>query len=312
MKTDTTVLIIASGNSPSGKASPFIVEQAESLAKRGYRIEFFLVRGRGMLSYCIHVFKLMLRVWCKPKPALIHAHFVWSGLLAVLQLRIPVVVTFHGCDLNMPKLRRVSNLLVAPYVRYSILVNQSMLNFLKHGNKAWIPCGIDTQLFSPVPKLDARTRMGLPLDKKIVVFSSSFDREEKNSKLAHAAISMLKDDVIFIEFKGFSRSQSAYLYSAADCLLLTSLREGSPQVIKEAMSCNCPIVSTDVGDIRWLLGDTTQARIVGFDTRDVTSGLEMILKHSSRSNGRERIMELELDLKPIAERIDSIYWEVMS
>jgi teichuronic acid biosynthesis glycosyltransferase TuaC len=59
------------------------------------------------------------------------------------------------------------------------------------------------------------------------------------------------------------------LLNAADLLLLTSLTEGSPQVIKEAMACNCPIVATDVGDIREIIGYTDGCYITTFKPSDV-------------------------------------------
>lgn len=311
MDNSKTILVVASGNLQNGQASPFVLEQASSLEKFGYRIEFFLVKGKGLGSYLRHIFKLMLRIWFKSKPYLIHAHFVWSGLVSVLQLRVPVIVTYHGCDLNVQTLRRVSNYLVRPLSRHSIVVNKEMLPFLSGKHKSWVPCGVDVELFVPYPKTKARKELGLPSDKQLVLFASSFNRIEKNYPLARQAIAELGEDIELIEFHGYTRRESAYLYSAVDCLLLTSIREGSPQVIKEAMACCCPIVSTDVGDIRWLFGETTQTKIVSFNPNDVASGLSDILKSNLRSNGRERIIDLGLDLNSIAGRIDMVYKEVM-
>jgi glycosyltransferase involved in cell wall biosynthesis len=312
MRNQKIILIVASGNSQIGEVSPFISEQAKSIESLGYGIEFFLIKGKGLSSYLGHVFGLLYRVWCKPRPYLIHAHFVWSGLVAVLQLRVPVIVTYHGCDLNVPMLRRISNNLVRPLSRHSIVVNKEMLPYLSGKNKSWIPCGIDVKLFVPYPKSTARKELGLPRDRQIVLFASSFNRIEKNYALAEQAVNELNANVDLIEFSGYTRKKSAYLYSAVDCLLLTSIREGSPQVIKEAMACGCPIVSTDVGDISWLLKKTTQTRIVSFKPKDVALGLSEILGSGLRSNGRERVIELGLDLDSIANRIDNVYKVVKS
>jgi len=286
------------------------VEQAHSLQELGYQLEFFLISGKGTWPYLRHVCKLIFRVWREPKPWLIHAHFVWSGLVAVLQLRVPVVVTFHGCDLNVPKLRKISDKVVRRLSRYSIVVNEAMLPYLSGGKKAWVPCGIDTSLFSLCNKQSARERLGLDPEKRIILFSSTFDRIEKNYHLAAQAIDLLNFEVDVLEFSGYSRIDSSLLYSAVDCLLLTSIREGSPQVIKEAMACGCPIVSTDVGDVSWLLGDTVNCFVSSFEPQDVAHKLVLVLSNGERTNGRERIMELGLDLSSIALRIERVYREL--
>lgn len=307
MLKEKVVLIVASGNSRNGVASPFIVEQANSLNELGYSPDFFLIHGKGAFSYLLHIVKLIVRVWKMPKPMLIHAHFLWSGLVAVMQLRIPVVVTYHGCDLNIPKLRKISDKVVRRLSQYSIVVNKNMLSYLSGNKKTWIPCGIDTALFSPVAKHSARVKLGFDQATKIILFSSTFDRIEKNYSLAIQALELINIEYELLEFTGYSRAESALLYTAVDCLLLTSIREGSPQVIKEAMACGCPIVSTDVGDISWLLGDTTNCYISSFEPQDIARKLVMVLSNGARSNGRERILELGLDLSSIAKQITHVY-----
>src|ERR1700754_2865509 len=51
----------------------------------------------------------------------------------------------------------------------------------------------------------------------------------------------------------------------AHVLVLPSFMEGSPNVIKEAMASNCPVVATDVGDVKWVLGNTQGCFIASFD-----------------------------------------------
>ena len=97
------------------------------------------------------------------------------------------------------------------------------------------------------------------------------------------------------------------LYSAVDCLLITSIREGSPQVVKEAMACNCPIVSTNVGDVKEVIGDTRNCYITNFDPQYIALCLDKVLETSERANGRQRILNLKLDISDIAKRLDEIY-----
>ena len=104
-------------------------------------------------------------------------------------------------------------------------------------------------------------------------------------------------------------------YNSADLLLLTSFHEGSPNVIKEAMACNCPIVSTDVGDVKRLFGEYTRCLYIhSFDPIDVAEKIKQAsssAKKHGQTNGRERIIELGLDSNTIAEKIIEVYNEVL-
>jgi glycosyltransferase involved in cell wall biosynthesis len=99
-----------------------------------------------------------------------------------------------------------------------------------------------------------------------------------------------------------------------DILLLTSRWEGSPNIIKEAMACNRPIVATDVGDIRWLFGNEPGHYICDFDPQDIAAKIEQALDFNDkngRTNGRNRIIELGLDSISIAKKLESVYNEVL-
>ena len=105
-----------------------------------------------------------------------------------------------------------------------------------------------------------------------------------------------------------------YYMNAADVLLLTSLWEGSPNVIKEAMACNCPIVSTDVGDVRWVFGETEGCYLTSFDPEDVADKIKLALvfaEEKNRTNGRKRIIEFGLDTETIANKIIDVYKKVV-
>jgi teichuronic acid biosynthesis glycosyltransferase TuaC len=95
---------------------------------------------------------------------------------------------------------------------------------------------------------------------------------------------------------------------------VTSFSEGSPLVIKEAMACNCTIVSTNVGDVEWVLGDTEGCYIAVFDAKDVAKKLKLAIEFREEhqyTNGRNRITELGLDSETIAGRIMEVYKKVI-
>ena len=96
--------------------------------------------------------------------------------------------------------------------------------------------------------------------------------------------------------------------NAVDALLMTSHSEGSPQVVKEALACNCPVVSVDVGDVR----ERTEG-VEGCFVSQTCNAEELakLLKHAilskNRTNGRERILSDELDNQQVAKRLMDVY-----
>ena len=95
--------------------------------------------------------------------------------------------------------------------------------------------------------------------------------------------------------------------NACDCLLLTSYREGSPMVIKEALACGCPIISVDVGDVAMQLKDVTGCYIARRDAVDIAEKLALVVKENKKTNGRDIIMQNGLDNETITGCIYYIY-----
>jgi teichuronic acid biosynthesis glycosyltransferase TuaC len=95
------------------------------------------------------------------------------------------------------------------------------------------------------------------------------------------------------------------MMNAADCLLLTSDWEGSPNVVKEALACNLPVVSVGVGDVRERLRGVQPSLIVSRDAQEIGKGLAEVLNQSQRSNGHQLISHLSSEA--IARRIVSVY-----
>ena len=147
-------------------------------------------------------------------------------------------------------------------------------------------------------------------DKKYVLFAGAFDNPVKNASLAKETVALLPD-VILLELKGYSREEVTLLMCAADAFLLTSHTEGSPQVIKEAMACGCPIVSVGVGDV--------EDRLQGLDgcyvakTREPSELAGLLRKAIDchrRTKGRERIIESGLTNDLVAKELMDIYFQV--
>jgi teichuronic acid biosynthesis glycosyltransferase TuaC len=310
------VLILCSGNAPNGELfnfnvhQAFINEQVESLKRLGVSFDYLFVKGKGYQGYM--KYSKTLKKALQNNYDLIHAHNGLCGLIANLQKELPVITTYHGSDINQFSLRMISYF---PLIKSeaNILVSEEQLKklfFKKRINV--IPCAVDIHAFYP-STMKQPYQVGT---RKDILFSSSFSIPIKNYSLAVSALKRLKEqNASLIELKNKSREEVCNLMNSSELLLLTSLSEGSPQVIKEAMACNCPIVSTDVGDIRQVLGNTEGCYLTGFNPADVADKIKMALEFSrtkGRTNGRKRIIELGLDAESIANRIFEVYKKVVN
>ncbi len=143
-----------------------------------------------------------------------------------------------------------------------------------------------------------------------MLFAGSFENTIKNYPLAKAAINLL-DHVKLVELKGYSRSEVNLLLNACDAALMTSLHEGSPQFIKESMACNRPVVSTNVGDVKDIFGDVEGHYIAKSDKTDIARKIQQALEFSSTQHGRQRIIDLGLDLHSVTSKIVTIYNSIL-
>lgn len=236
---------------------------------------------------------------------MIHAHYGLSGLLCVLQRKVPTLVTFHGSDLNDKKIRPFS-LIAHRLSKKSIFVSKKLAAIVKYKNKSIIPCGVNFDLFYPIDKIEARKRLNLDVKKLYVLFSSSFNNHVKNYPLAKKAIQNLDNNNLeILELKGYNRAEVALLMNAVDLALMTSFTEGSPQFIKEAMACNLPIVSVDVGDVKEVINNTQYCYIVPYEPEAISKKIEILLNNLQKTNGREKIFHF--DNKIIAAQLIKEY-----
>ena len=306
------ILIVCSGNAPNfefQKHQAFIYDQVEALkrADDSLQFDYFFIKGKGISGYlsCLTVLRKQLQ--SQPYHA-IHAHVAMSGLLANLQRRVPVITTFHGSDINEPMLRAVSGL-VERLSRKTIYVSSLLAGKALAGQpqkRTVIPCGVDFELFRPRPKQECRAQSGLLNHKRYVLFSSGFNNPVKNYPLARAALEQLQDDSIeLLELKNYTRHEVALLFSAVDVALMTSHSEGSPQFVKEALACNCPVVSTDVGDVRLVLGNVPDCYLTSYHATDIAEKLRQALANTVPATSRNYIQHL--DNQSIARKIRAVY-----
>ena len=303
------VLIV--GNNKSGQFSPFVTEQVNALKKLGVEFDFYGVDGKGASGYLSNLSPLKKKIH-EFKPDLLHAHYGLSGMLANLQRAVPVVTTYHGSDIHSKGLNLSMSKITARYSAYNIFVSPWLLELSGyHGeNKCIIPCGVDTTTFTPIDRVEARKTLGWDDNEQIVLFAGAFDNEVKNSPLAKEAVALVPNTTL-VELRGYTREQVNILINAANCLLMTSHREGSPVVIKEAMACGTPIVSVDVGDVKDVTSGVKGCYISTYDANDVATNIRQALSFRGKTDGPQRIVDKGLSNEIVAKRILKIYQAVI-
>lgn len=240
-----------------------------------------------------------------------------SGMVApfgVLQPQRPLVTTFWGDDL-------LGDRLYGQYSKISkycgmksnevIVRSQEMADELP-GDPHIIPSGVDLEKFRPIDKLRARSEIGWSKRDKHVLFPYHPSQEKKRYPVAKELVqrvnNTLSQEVDLKTISEVAHEEMYMYYNAADVLLLPSLREGSPNTVKEAMACNLPIVSTDVGDVRERISEVKNSYVCKSED-ELEESLVRVLSSESRSNGRKYVEPVSLD--KMGDRIISIYEELL-
>lgn len=285
----------------------FVGDQVESLRRLGVDVDVLFMNGRANKLNYLWAYPRLWRQLRKKRYDVIHAHYIFSGLVARGQIGTPVVLTHHGPEVFMTWERHVCRV-ATPWFDRVIMVSQEMVNRLGYRDSVVIPCGVSFERFAPVPKEQARARLGLPQDKRLVLWAGEPFRPEKRWDIVEESMKRLKaddPDVDLLLAAGRPHSEVPMYMNAADVLLLVSDAEGSPMVVKEAMACNVPVVSTATGDVADVIGGTEGCHITSQDPADVVAKLKLALAFGRRTNGREAVRHMELD--EISRRIIAVY-----
>lgn len=307
------------------RTAHFIKRQADFLTAAGVDVDVFPFKGaKNPINYM----KAWLRLRRKLKGArydLVHAQFGQSGLLA-LPKRLPMVVTFRGSDLlgtvsdrsgNYMKAsaihRRLSRM-VAKRADEVIVVSEHMKSYLPPSIEAHvIPSGIDFQVFRSIPREEARERLGLPMDEKLVLFVGRPTQARKRFYLSKQAVEVLNQRLAakLIVAWDVPHTDIPFYMNACDALCFTSMQEGSPNVVKEALACNLPVVSVAVGDVALRLQGIEGCELCRDERPEtIAAALERVLKRGARVAGRAAVEHL--DEKVITDKVLNIYQSVLA
>ncbi len=314
-----------------GKENILIERQIKSIEKesKSIKIHKLNLKGNTIIAYLTLFINLPLNI-IKLKPKILHAHYGLTILFVLLIkkiffLKIPLVASFMGADILGDKIAKNKISLVSKIIQKLCLKNLNQVDVIivkseemkliasKFTNKEIfvIPNGVDTNSFYPIDRIIAREKLNLNLEEDIILFvTNDPNRIDKNLGFAKNVLNSLEN--VKLEVKhNLSTEELNLWYNAANCFLLTSLSEGSPNVIKEAMATNTPIVSSNVGDVKFITGNTEGCYIC--ECFDINEFREKIIKalifskNIGKTNGLARIKNLGITSESISRKILTIY-----
>jgi teichuronic acid biosynthesis glycosyltransferase TuaC len=301
----------------------FVRTQVEALRQAGVGVDVMVLQGRPRkLIYPKGIVQLRRRLASQPV-SLVHAHYGYVGMVARSQWSVPVVVTYHGDDLlgtigANGKIRLSSrwiaaaSRLLARTVDAVIVQSDEMASKLRGANVYVIPHEVDLQTFRPTGRAAARAALGLDADRRYILFAANPRIPVKRFPLARAVAERLaaRDPAVelLVVYRETQERLALYM-SACDALVFPSYQEGSPNIVKQAMACNLPIVATDVGDVRKVIGGTDGCYVCQPDVAEFAERLAEILGRRERTRGRPRVSHM--DCPSTAQQIVRVYEETV-
>jgi glycosyltransferase involved in cell wall biosynthesis len=297
---------------PSDKVpdrAPFVVRQVEALRSAGVHVDVVALRGRKNPFNYLKAWGRVRRILRQDSHHLVHAQWAQSGLLAIPK-RTPLVVTIRGKELTrgagrtgwigplLGWLHWIVTRAVLTQADRVVVVARFMVGRLPCGTPYHvIPSGVDLDLFRPLDKYEARRELGIAPSGLYVLFGGRPGVARKRFALAEQTIEVVRrtrSDVELLIADGVPPERMPLYMNASDALLLTSSYEGSPNVVKEALACNLPVVTVEVGDVAERLHGLEDSLVCTDDSPEALGeALSRVLEAGSKGSGRSVVEELD-------------------
>ena len=307
-----------------GNSMIFARRQIDSLKNSGIIPFSFYLKSRMNPFKLFTEYRRLRKCMADFKPEIVHSHYgTMTAFFAAVSSATPLVVTYYGSDLNFVRtenffleiFRKFLSQMAALRASAIICVSERLKKklFWKKEIASVVPIGANEFFFKPLNYDEARKRLNTGSNEKLILFYAN--APVKRLDIAQKTISIVKEEIPSAELKilkgNVAPEEIVLLLNACDCLLLCSDSEGSPAMVKEAMACNLPVVSNDVGDVKQNIETTSPGVITEQDPGRLAEGIIRVLKMNVRSNGRETLQRLGLTEKIVAEKVLNIYRKIL-
>ncbi len=323
MKHDTMKILYLTNmypEKPGSYSGIFIKREIDELKKLGCIVDYLFINGReNKLSY-LSLFSMRKKLLQQYDAVNVQHSLLLPQILflkKILRLDIPIIFTLHEGELGKKEREKNIFLLLAHgkfwrkvlyrHVDIVIAKNLDLIQSLKvRVHSIEIPTAVDTDLFKPIDKQTARKHLQLPENDIIFFFPADRHRPEKNFSFIEGLLpelkKTLKKDILLISGPQPSEKM-LWFYNAADLIVFPSFYECSPVVMKEAMACDRPIVASNVGDIKKVIGDTAGCFVLdGWNEQEYLTAIMEALKIKA-TQGRMKIFQQGYDWTTIGKKI---------
>jgi len=321
-------VLVVSNHKSSKRQNPFggifIDRQIKSLQNAGIKITEF---DLGISYNPLSLIKTIIRFWraiAKNNPDIVHARYgTIVAMVSVISWK-PTIITFNGSDVlhgaTISRFRAFSGIFLSNFAslfaRKIICVSPEI-----HQSLWWckskstvIPDGIDISIFHPKSTKQARSELKLDPDVPIVLTNVARDPKLKGIHFVEKVLETVRKELPYTQLillDGSIAPDSVPTYlQAADLLLCASKREGSPNIVKEAMACDLPIISTDVGDVAERLENVSQSKVLPRDVKLFSDWAVKFLCEKKRANSFSKIQQLSLE--NIAKHVVEVYSKALN
>ncbi len=311
----------------------WVAEQVRSLRSEGINVDVLFFDTKRTRAYYVIALPTVFRAVKSGRYDVIHTHHTYTLLMVLLAralsaTRVPVVLTNHEPEI-LDRQGRTRTWHPTSLLRHSLRVkkfaarrtdfvifvaNQLAERLEFEGRHVVIPCGVDLEKFRPLDRSLCRQRLGLAEDAVVVFFPANPRNARKRFSLAREAFLILEKEernAVMLTGGSIAADDMPLYYNAADVVIQTSFCEASPTVVKEALACETPVVSTDVGDTREVIEGIANCAVCADDPANIAAHL-LSARGRRAAGGRGRLIARGLSLSQVARRVIGVYEKVLT
>ncbi|MDA7787456.1 glycosyltransferase family 4 protein [bacterium] len=298
---------------------PFLVRQITYLRKHNIDIDIFHIKGNQSYYSYIDAFLKLRKIINKYD--LIHCQWGYT-ILPVIFSRKTIITTFRGGDLggicNEKGNQTIKGYLLKFFSKVAALKSKELILVSPHMRKKLtfskrpktvIPSGLEFDKLIIKNKQELRKKYDYDPNIIYVLFPYNIKRLEKRYSLLKEALDLsdIKDRYKIENVTNVSHEEILERIQAVDFVILTSKFEGSPNIVKESLALNTPVVSVDVGDVKYRLKDISGCFVSKTDT---AKSISEEINKASRYNYElydSRKYVLDLDEEILIKKVINIY-----